>query len=117
MSNQVIDWVERLALTRARGFRPISVAKAFNTTVSEAMEQLQPLVAEEKLILWWELLCPGCDRIIERNLGEFSLIGEEVYCDLCEQSFLVEEFHFSPMYMFNPEYKQTLTEKYKERRG
>jgi len=116
MNNQLIAWIEKLALNNAKEFRPAVVAKTLNLTISEVMQQLQSFVDEGKLILLWELRCPGCDRIIERNLGEFSLVGEEFRCRLCEEDYLIEDFHFSPVYTFSPDYRKALIKQYKERR-
>lgn len=98
---QVNKFVEALSISPVKRFYPTSVAKYDETLSMECIfDHLVSLCASGELELLWEVRCPGyespmCFRKVSLVKDYRDVIGSEMTCDICGDSFTVEKSMYS----------------------
>jgi hypothetical protein len=108
----IIDtYVEKMAsISSIKSFTPNSLSKALDIPLPFAIERLNKLVEDAKLILKYEIRCDNADLI--EIVDEFSnLIGKDIYCKICDGDIEVSFENIFPIYYFDESYREHLKKK------
>jgi len=105
MDKWLIDnWVNECALKPIKYFTPTSVEKDTGISFEEVFKRLIELVNDNKLELYWCIVCPICLR----QLGickNTHLIPRYVDCMECGEQEVTEDMIF-PLFSINKEYRE-----------
>lgn len=99
LREKIDAWLNFKEKTAVAGFRPSAVRKAVpGATDKEVEEILMSLVAEGRLKVEWEIVCPECFSTIVTVETCKPLCLEEEYCRHCGREVLVDIFQ--PVFYF-----------------
>jgi len=108
----VDDYVDTIATMPIRRFYPTAVAKSTGLPLHDVFERLLLLAKDEKLLLHWEIRCPGyeCTRNME-IVDDPNIAGQTVVCGICGDEVDISPDIMFPVFEVNPKYKERMSKK------
>ncbi|AAM25225.1 hypothetical protein M2349_000319 [Caldanaerobacter subterraneus subsp. tengcongensis MB4] len=100
----VDDWVNECALKPIKYFTPTAIEKDTGISLEEVFERLMELVNDNKLELYWRIVCPVCFRQLYIYKST-DRIPRYIDCVECGKQQVTEDMIF-PLFSISNEYRE-----------
>ncbi|MGB9905526.1 MAG: hypothetical protein ACPLQO_12810 [Desulfotomaculales bacterium] len=106
LREKVEDWLRTREQTAVIGFRTSAVRKTMPGSTEKEIEHiLMSLVAEGRLKVEWDIMCPECFSTVRTVQSLDSISPDEEYCWHCGRDVHVDADTAIPVFYFAQKYQ------------